>query len=130
MMSDDDIRLLGTVGYELWKSQLIGGGGDATMQRFERMRNPQVGDLVIEISTSGFWIARTQPPSKYPHITAANAVGYLDRIVWEPVSPWDDTDEPAPKEKIYYLRKIDGTGSIFRWVNAQCVAILPIEGWR
>jgi hypothetical protein len=129
-----EVRMLATIGYELYHAALNGAcmatetiGKNATM-RWERMEKPIVGDLVIELSTSGWWLKSDQPhPGPYAYLKVENAIGYLDKIADEPVSPWDD-DEPAPTEKVYYLKLLHD-GSMFKWTNASFAVILPVEGW-
>jgi hypothetical protein len=82
-VNPDDIRTLGLVGHELWCAQLIGTDAPSHQKRFDRMKNPQVGDLVMEISTFYFWAKRKDYP-RYPHIDAINAVGILKKVTREP----------------------------------------------
>ena len=130
-----EVLTLAKIGYELYHAALNGAcmatstiGGNA-IRRWERMQAPVPGDLVIELSTSGWWLRADQPhPGPYAYLKAENAIGYLDKIAREPVQPWDDTEEPAPLEKVYYLKLLHD-GSTFKWGNASFATILPVEGW-
>lgn len=143
MMSPPDnltlLTLIDALGYELHASNLVGNPCPAVAARWKRMSNPQPGDLVMETSTgparlraaTGEW-----PLSpKYPHLHSEVGVGILLRTVQEPIQleegdEWNvEEDGPIPTERCWYLRRLDN-GEEFRWVNADCVCILPREGWK
>jgi hypothetical protein len=124
-----ELHALAKIGYELYCSTLIGGGLESTHQRFLRMQDNRINDLVIELSTAGWWLKGDQPhPGPYSYLKVENAIGFLEKIENEPVVPWDDEEEPAPLEKVFYLKLLHDD-SIFRWTNARFATILPVEGW-
>jgi hypothetical protein len=113
--------MLAKIGYELYHAALNSAclthgaiENDAT-RRWKRMDHPILGDLVIELSTGAQQV---------------NAIGYLEKVVEEPVQPWDEeeNEEPAPLEKVTYIRLLMDS-STCRWTNARFVTILPVEGW-
>ena len=42
---------LGIVGYELWKSHLVGNNCPSNQKRYDRMKEPRAEDLVLELSS-------------------------------------------------------------------------------
>jgi hypothetical protein len=52
-MTPEESELFAVVGRELWRSTLIGDAPPAIKELRERMRDPQPGDLVMEISKWG-----------------------------------------------------------------------------
>jgi len=44
-------RLIAQIVWELWNSVLVGSPAPKIQERYERMHNPQWGDLVVEMST-------------------------------------------------------------------------------
>lgn len=119
--------LLGVVGYELWKAHLVGNSCPSNTRRFNRMRVPRTGDLVLETSSALLWMLGIRQSDWH---VAENGVGYLLREAREAIPNWDEAElgEPAPTEKIWYIRTLDGRE--LRWTNADFIAILPVEGWR
>jgi hypothetical protein len=135
-----EVRMLGKIGYELYHAALNSACmatstiGANAKRRWERMEANVPGDLVIELSTSGWWLHCDDPhPGPYRYLKVENAIGFLERITQEPYphdEPWDEAVEgrPEPLEKCYYIRKLHD-GEIFRWTNASFATILPVEGW-
>lgn len=81
----------------------------------EDMRRVEIGDLVMESSTS-YHIAQD-----------ANALGWLREITSEPAfSDWDEEaeGEECPYEKVWYIDTLDGRR--FRWTNASFLTV-PID---
>lgn len=79
-----------------------------------RVNNPRIGDLVVEITTRF-------------RDNDLDAVGHLEKVAREPVQyevPWDEEaeGEPCPTEMVYYIRTFDGRS--FRWTNASLIAVL------
>ena len=130
-----EVFTLARIGYELYHAALNSACivtstiGFNAKKRWERMQAPIAGDLVIELSTAGWWLKSDKPhPGPYEYLKVENAIGFLEKIAQEPFQPWDDTDEPAPLEKVYYLKLLHD-GSTFKWTNASFATILPVEGW-
>ena len=124
--SDPTLRLLGIAGYELWKSHLVGNNCLSNQKRYDRMKEPMTGDLVLELSSTPRWIAGSRRTDWHE---PENCLGYFVRRDWEPIPNWDEAEEgqPAPKEMVWYIRAFDGRE--LRWVNASFVTIVPVEGW-
>lgn len=131
MLENETILQLGSIGYELYMSCLVGNSPPSVQRRFERMQQLRDGDLVIETSTAGWWRCNKEPPKDRPHVQAQYAVGYFEREAQEPVPDWDEEEngEPAPMERVFYIKLLNGQGDLFRWVNANFITILPTEGW-
>lgn len=99
--------------YHSWSLSLT--GTPRAHESHEYMRAPAVGDMVLETST--YWGSRAaKPPLNY-----LDSVGLLEEITSEPVPmEWDEKEDgPHPKEKVHYIRTLDGRR--FRWVNASFV---------
>lgn len=131
------IQMLAKIGYELYAAHLVGNSCPRNTKRWKRMEKPLPGDLVIEVSTSGWWRKGDRPhPGPYEYLIAENATGVLDKITQEPYPgeedepPWNETEEggPEPLETVYYIKRLH-TDDPFRWTNARFVTILPVEGW-
>jgi len=52
-MTGEDVYLLAIIGRELYRATLIGNAPPVIKELGERMRNPQPGDLVLEVSRWG-----------------------------------------------------------------------------
>jgi len=127
-MNTEPIKMLAIVGLELWDSHLIGNAPPSHTKRWQRMRSPQPGDLVVETSTSGLWRRGASHPK------VETVIGILKKIIQEPFpheEPWDEESEgqPEPLEECFYINLLHD-GSESRWTNASFVTILPVEGWR
>jgi hypothetical protein len=132
-----EVKMLAKIGYELYHASLNGAcmahghiGGNAR-RRWERMEHPIPGDLVIELSTAGWWLhCDDSHPGPYDYLKVENAIGFLEKVAQEPVQEWDEkeNEEPAPLETVYYLKLLQN-GSTFKWTNARFATILPVEGW-
>jgi hypothetical protein len=85
-MNQEDAYLLAIVGRELHRATLIGNAPPLITKLRERMRNPQPGDLVLEISRLGGMIpGRFDPDSIGRLLRAESADGGRDRWVVEPL---------------------------------------------
>ena len=104
----------------------ISYGVALTMGINDRMKEPRVEDLVLELSSTPRWIAGSRRTDWHE---PQNCLGYFVRKDWEPIPDWDEATEgqPAPKELVWYIRALDGRE--LRWVNAKFVTIIPAEGW-
>lgn len=95
-------------------------GKDRETQR--EMTDLRYGDLIVE-QTAG----RMAAAGKYTE--AANCVGILEEVAWEPVQfsdpdfVWDEKAEgtPHPTERIVYIRTLKGIR--FRWHNASFIRV-------
>lgn len=107
--------------YNCITNAMIGDAPLVVRRAYERMKNPSVGDWVIEASTI----------HEFRHLNGAdlNGIGVLEEIAWEkvdfedPAFVWDEEAEgaPHPTERVYYIRTMDGRR--FRWTNATIVAV-------
>lgn len=123
-MSEIDLEILArafrrTV-YNAYGNTLIGSAPKAITDAYNRMKNPQVGDWVIE--------STTVDGMRHANATDLDGVGILEDIAQEKVDfgdnaeVWDEEveGEPHPTETVYYIRTIDGR--LFRWTNATIIA--------
>ena len=118
--------LIAHSGYLAYRATLIGNAPPSTRLLFERMRNPRPGDLVLETTT---YHREPWDPG---------GLGYLDRIVFEPMcteDEWDDEDGPyasCPTDKVWYVRPFvptaDGKTEV-RWHNADFIALPDGPRW-
>jgi hypothetical protein len=133
------IRMLAKVGHELYMSQLIGNGPPSMTRRWKRMEDVKPGDIVIEVSTGGWWRRDTTSTGDRDYICAENACGILEKVTQEPFPredgepPWDEKEEgrPEPLERVFYIKRLHYTddSAPFRWTNARFVTVLPVGGW-
>jgi hypothetical protein len=93
--------------YNSYRATLIGANIYVVNSLYERFKDVRPGDLVVETTTFHM-----------PGRAAIDAVGYLRRVVWEPIAEWDD--EPRPTEKVFYIRTLDGRE--YRWTNADFIS--------
>ena len=107
-MTRDESELLAVVGRELWSMTLVGDPAPIVKELRERMRSPQPGDLVLEITRWGAFdpdsigrLVRTEPPG-------AETGGLASRWVVEPLH--------AP-------------GTVVGWRNADFVALPDKRKW-
>lgn len=103
-MTGEDAYLLAIVGHELYRSTLIGNAPPVIRQLGERMRNPQPGDLVMEVSRFGGFRPDRFDPDSIGRLVRING----DRWVVEPLH--------AP-------------GVEQGWQNATFVALPDRNGW-
>jgi hypothetical protein len=109
--------LVQSLAYNLYLSTLVGNPAPRTREIGDRMRAPQVGDLVLEISTI------------YYADRVAERIGRLVRTEREPMytaKEWyedneADADEPIPDERVWYIALPDGRE--YRWTNAAFIAV-------
>ncbi len=99
----------------MWGLAMCGGDAQRKVRAYNRMRAPQIGDLVAEMTT----VYTTGDPEI--------AVGYLERVVQEPV--WTPAEmaacgagEESPTETVHYIRTL--TGRSIRWTNCKFVTAL------
>jgi hypothetical protein len=102
--------------YATYGATLI-SGPEYTKKLHKWLGDIRPGDLVYELST--VW-AKDR---------AADAVGYLERVAWEPISDidpeftWDEVEEgrPEPKWEVFYITTLDGRP--YRWHNAKFLRV-------
>lgn len=109
--------------YNAYTATLVGSPAKVTADFGDRMKDPKVGDFVIETST----VYRSRGTGDI------DAIGVLEEVAWEkvvwpgdPEFVWDEVAEgkPHPLERVTYIRTLDGRR--FRWINASFIAA-PIE---
>ena len=85
----------------------------------KRMREPRIGDLVMETTTQ---YGRGQYPAEM-------RIGRLVRETREPIAmEWDESEDgPKPTERVVYIMGLDGAEH--RWTNASFIAI-PAINWE
>ena len=129
-------RLLAVAGYQAYNNSLVGSPAPAVAAYGCRVRNPQIGDLVVETST--IWMDDWNPA----------ALGWLLDDLYEPVETEEEHEamlaggdywkvegesyDAVPSERIYYIDPLDPDApSPFRWHDADFIS-LPQEpnAWR
>lgn len=95
------------------------GGPKYLQDLFKELRNPRVGDLVMETTTHRM---RDRNP--------VEGIGRLVRVTSEPMytrQAWNafggKDSEPIPEEKIYTIELVFDDGREFRWKNADFIKV-------
>lgn len=132
-MNDSQLRrLVGINGYMAYSNTLVGNPAPAIREQYLRTTNPVPGDLVLETSTYRHWAWQEDGDP-------GAALGILLRVVDEPVATQEEhaamlaegdyyvgdgeTYADVPKERITYLRPLDGSVPEFRWHNADFIRV-------
>jgi hypothetical protein len=129
------LRLIAINTYVAYSNSLVGNPAPAVRAVYERKRNPQPGDIVMETSTIWRWAehADEAPSDQYP------AIGVLLRIESEPVCTQTALDEmhadgdyfvrldekltDVPTERVFYIKPLDGSVPEYRWTNADFIRV-------
>lgn len=82
----EELQIIGIVGYELWKSHLVGNNCQKNQQRYDRMKEPIEGDLVLELYSTRLW-AGTKPGDWH---LPEHCIGYFVRQTRESIPGWDE----------------------------------------
>jgi hypothetical protein len=121
------VRLLRGTAYNLWSACIVeiaaawtGCSGPPMLHKlFEELRNPQPGDLVMELSTYHM-------PGQNP----LEGIGTLVSVTREPMFTRQEAtdagygeDEPIPTDKIWTITLDFDDGRKFRWRNASFVKV-------
>lgn len=118
-------RLLGTVAHHLETATLVGNPAPIVKHMRARMKEPQVGDYVVELST--FYRGRGENgPTEWAHGT-----GYLQRVVEEPAGSDEDWAEEMrlypesvrPTDDFWYVKYGPAEEDVTRWYNCTFLAI-------
>lgn len=112
-MSEEWLRLIAVNGLMTHRALLVGWRSPFTERLYQRITNPRVGDLVLETTSRG--------SAEWP----GAALGYLDRVVMEPIPSCDD----CGTEDAYYVRPLSG-GQMTRWTNATFIALPDTNDWH
>lgn len=101
--------------YTQWSNTLIGNAPKCVLDTHDQMKNPRIGDWVIEASTMG--------GGRNPDSSDLDGVGILEEVAEERIEmEWDEAENgPHPTEGVYYIRTMDGRR--FRWHNASIIAV-------
>jgi hypothetical protein len=121
------LRLIAINAYAAYKNTLVGDAAPIIKEQFERSTHPDVGDVVLEIST--IWRSSKHsvdtPFGQFPYL------GKLLRIEYEPF-PDDDADSTF-REKVFYIEPLDGSVKEYRWTNASFIRVFTsledIDPW-
>jgi hypothetical protein len=127
------LRLLAINVYTQWGNLLMGSAPPRIQAAYERMKNPQVGDVVLETSTMWQNARNADGEGQFPNI------GTLLRVAQEPIMSaedfakmhadgdyWERADETLddiPKERVYYIAPLDGSVPEYRWTNASFIRV-------
>lgn len=105
---------IGAAGYQAYSNCIVGNQAPAIKRYFDRVRNPEPGDLVVETST---FYARDL--RGYGHVAVGTLVERkIESLVYE-----EDGFEPDPyEEEAWYVTPFTG-GETIRWTNAEFIAI-------
>jgi len=104
--------------YELWRASLCAGPGPGNL--FDELKNPKVGDLVMEVTTHGMrgrdpiegigtLVAHGRAPC-CANRKEARAAGYED-------------DESIPEHEYFDVCLDFDDGRLFRWSNASFIKV-------
>lgn len=108
------VAALGAAGYQAYSNCLVGHAAPMVTRYFNRVKNPEPGDLVLETST---FYARDL--RGYGHV----AVGTLvERKVESLVYEEDGLESQPYQEEAWYVTPLTG-GETIRWTNADFIAI-------
>lgn len=111
-LTNKALELLAISVYVAWHNTLCGNQSQDQNEYYKRLGNPQIGDLVLEITTMH-------------RVAAMDRIGYLEAIEFRDAPGWDD-ESPAPKEKYWRIRKLDG--ELFEWSNSRFI-VIPENEW-
>lgn len=108
-------RQLEVAAYSHYLATLVGNPAPIVERIGQRLKHPEVGDLVLEVSTI------------YDASRVGTRLGRLDRIAQEPVCSAEEWQAgggsaPVPRETIWYLTLLNGDE--YRWRNADFIAVL------
>jgi hypothetical protein len=101
------LKLVAAAAYAAYSNTLCGNPSPNQEAYYKRMSNPEVGDLVLEIS-------RLRGPK------VIDSIGRLISITNEPFPDWED-DEPVPKRDVWTIKTLDDRE--FRWENCNFIVI-------
>jgi hypothetical protein len=117
LRSGDLVGLLKGCAYELWRASLC-AGPQSIHNLFEELKNPKVGDLVMETSTH---CMQGRDPLE--------GIGRLVGVTQEPMcttEAWKEgggEGEPIPMETVYTIALVFDDGRLFRWRNAMFIKV-------
>lgn len=117
-METELLSLLIASAYATWCSNLI-GGPQVSHERFEFLKNPKPGDLVMETS------------SMFMRSNDVHRIGWLVTDQQEPYGTdewWEENkadygDQSRPMERVYTIKRLIG-GETFRWTNASMIRVV------
>ncbi len=119
--TEDLVYLIAINAYATWTATLIGNAHPSTKALYLRMRNPQIGDLVLETST-----IHREP---WDPGALGRLVG-VSKEVWGEAEDWSSGEQPT--EQVWYLEPFlptkDGKTEV-RWCNADFIAIPDSLRW-
>lgn len=111
-------RLMFPMAYRAYTATLIGGAPAATRAMYERMKRPQPGDLVIEVSTCPRLMRAEADPND--PTWDGQFVTYVGSEV-RTTAYNDDEGGAEWSEEVHVCLNPDGT--TFEWTNASIVAV-------
>jgi hypothetical protein len=114
-------RLILCSAYWAYKNSLVGNPCPSVEQYRDRISNPQIGDLVAEVTSWGR--PRRTAGNPIPPDDFTRSVGRLVEIASEPYPNWDEelNGEPAPCRKVW---RIDSLASeIVTWENCRFIVV-------
>lgn len=122
-----DKRRMGFIWRHLWHSVVVGDPCPGVRERYERMKAPRPGDLIVETST--LYGLMHRDPDLLDDRWDGQFIRYRETVrEWVPY-PADETNDNPPGgywETFYVCVNPDGTE--YRWFNAELCAV-PDETW-
>jgi hypothetical protein len=113
------VRLLKGSAYQLWCASLC-AGPESIHELFEELRNPKVGDLVMETTTH--MMKSRDPIEGIGTLIAVGDAPYFATREEARAAGYGD-DEPIPTRKVWDITLDFDGGRPFRWENANFIKV-------
>jgi hypothetical protein len=116
------LRLIAINAYAAYSNSIMAAHAPRGREIFDRVRQPIVGDLVVETSTIWKW-ARNEDEAPMPD--GCPFLGILMKIAYEPYPRVEGDLEPEPdaREIVHYIKPLDGHRDEVRWTNASFIKV-------
>ncbi|MCP4374038.1 MAG: hypothetical protein GY797_38925 [Deltaproteobacteria bacterium] len=111
------LKFIASSAYATYVNTLSGRNSPAQQFYFERARNPEIGDLVLEVSSFSQYLKKSE--------SLINHIGHLVSIKSEPYPDFEveelGEDESVPERDIWTIETLDNR--FFRWENCDFIVI-------
>lgn len=119
-MTDDALRLLCIAVYNMWLCTLVGNRAPLVTVVNERMRKPEVGDMVMERST-------TWNPDRDQHrigrfLRIENRPMYTEEQ-WRAEHAPNEPSDPIPTDPHWIIEPLANPGTEYAWWNADFLVV-------
>lgn len=127
----DLFRMVAIAGYTAYTNTLSGTMSPRQRAAFDRMTHPQVGDLVLEITTLWSWLDKPDgmPGAALGYLRCERDEPCIDQVALDAMHAdgeffirLSETIAEIPHEKVQYVLPLDGAKEA-RWVNASFIQI-------